>query len=343
MELRPPPSTLTKLAHRGPCALLLTETDGTIRWVNETFCEWTGRTEADVVGRTFQGFLTVGGRIFHQTHWQPLMHLQGAVKDVFFEFVHADGSAVPVILHARTCHSGDASWYDLAAVATRGRREYQRELASAWARIEALLALQRASQAEAEATAQRLRFVLEAGRMFLGATDTQTGERIYEPGAGVVLGKSAAEPLTSAELAAAIVAEEADASDPGAFALELAGGMVGRTLVLKGVDGRLRAVRETTTRRASAQGMQQMGVIQELPLDSAHHLAAAEQAATIGQDPDAADPQLGDALRVMRLFADRLASTDRGKQARLAATLRAALRRAEHAVARLREANNGNG
>ena len=33
----------------------------------------------------------MGGRIFHQTHWAPLLQMQGSVAEVKLEVVHRDG------------------------------------------------------------------------------------------------------------------------------------------------------------------------------------------------------------------------------------------------------------
>ena len=51
---------------------------GNLRVVNDTFCQWTGHRREDLIGRRkLQELLTMGGRIFHQTHWAPLLQMQG--------------------------------------------------------------------------------------------------------------------------------------------------------------------------------------------------------------------------------------------------------------------------
>jgi hypothetical protein len=42
----------------------------------------------------------MGGRIFHQTHWAPLLRMQGSVSEVKLELMHGDGSSMPVVLNA---------------------------------------------------------------------------------------------------------------------------------------------------------------------------------------------------------------------------------------------------
>ena len=75
-----PLPALAELYAGAPCGLLLTDPDGTIRHANEAFCEWMGYSLAELAGkRRIQELLTVGGRIFHQTHWAPLLHMQGSI------------------------------------------------------------------------------------------------------------------------------------------------------------------------------------------------------------------------------------------------------------------------
>ena len=66
------------LFETAPCGYLTTAIDGTILRVNRTFEELTGRKRADLLGRRrFQELLTPGGRIYHETHYAPLLRMQG--------------------------------------------------------------------------------------------------------------------------------------------------------------------------------------------------------------------------------------------------------------------------
>ncbi|MBV9889697.1 MAG: PAS domain S-box protein, partial [Rhizobacter sp.] len=79
-----------ELYDHAACGLLLTEADGTIRVVNDTFCRWTGFARDELVDRRkLQELLTVGARIFHQTHWSPLLQIQGSVAEVKLDVVDA--------------------------------------------------------------------------------------------------------------------------------------------------------------------------------------------------------------------------------------------------------------
>jgi signal transduction histidine kinase/ActR/RegA family two-component response regulator len=81
--------------------LLTTQADGLIVHANHTFCQWIGYTAADLIGKLrFQDLLTTGGRIFHQTHWAPLLHMQRSVAEVKLDLRHQRGHLVPTLINA---------------------------------------------------------------------------------------------------------------------------------------------------------------------------------------------------------------------------------------------------
>jgi PAS domain S-box-containing protein len=120
------------LYDHAPCALVVTRADGTIVAANAAFVAWTGHAATDVVDRVrLQDLLTVGSRIFHQTHWGPLLQMQGSVAEVKVDLVHRDGHAVPLLLNAmRRTHDG-AVVHDIALFVVQDRNRYERELLKA--------------------------------------------------------------------------------------------------------------------------------------------------------------------------------------------------------------------
>jgi sigma-B regulation protein RsbU (phosphoserine phosphatase) len=132
------------LYENAPCGLLLTGIDGTIRRANRTFCGWVGHAAEELVGaRRLTDLLTMGGRIFHQTHWAPLMQMQGSVAEVKLDIRHRDGRTVPMVLNAiRRQHAGGV-FDELAIFVAQDRHTYEVELVRARKRAEELLAQQR--------------------------------------------------------------------------------------------------------------------------------------------------------------------------------------------------------
>jgi len=58
------------LYEHAPCGYLSTMLDGSIAKINATLLDWLGYRREDVVGRRrFADLLTVGGRLYHETHF----------------------------------------------------------------------------------------------------------------------------------------------------------------------------------------------------------------------------------------------------------------------------------
>ena len=127
------------LYENAPCGYVSALPDGLIVKVNQTFLTWTGHRREDLVGRKrFQDLLTAGGRIFHETHYAPLLRMQGEVREIAVEIVCANGGRLPVLINSVL--KKDAAGKPLLTRTTifnaTDRKEYERELLRARQRAE---------------------------------------------------------------------------------------------------------------------------------------------------------------------------------------------------------------
>ena len=83
-----------------PCGFLAFADDGTVRVVNATLLAMLGASLDDVVGRHVEQLLTVGSRIFYQTHFFPLVRLQDHAEEIFLVLRARDGSEVAALVNA---------------------------------------------------------------------------------------------------------------------------------------------------------------------------------------------------------------------------------------------------
>lgn len=102
-ELRPRDAALEESAEElyenAPCGYLSTRPDGTIVKVNRTFLDWTGYGREELLdGRRFVDLLTAGGRIYHETHYAPLLALQDSANEIAVDVRRADGTRLPVLV-----------------------------------------------------------------------------------------------------------------------------------------------------------------------------------------------------------------------------------------------------
>ena len=135
----PPGPDSQTLFEGAPCGLVVTQEDGTILLANLTFCCWIGFDACSLIGRRFQDLLTIGGRIFHQTHWAPLMRMQGSVAEVKLDLVHKDKHCVTMLLNGVRRENADGAFFELALFTISDRDKYERELLSSRKVAEGLL------------------------------------------------------------------------------------------------------------------------------------------------------------------------------------------------------------
>jgi sigma-B regulation protein RsbU (phosphoserine phosphatase) len=128
-----------QLYERAPCGYLSTTPDGSIIKVNQTFLALTGFERDELVGhRRFAELLTPGGRIYHETHYAPLLQMQGAAREIALDLVCADGRRLPVLVNAvmERAPDGTPVVVRTAVFNATARREYERELLRAKERAE---------------------------------------------------------------------------------------------------------------------------------------------------------------------------------------------------------------
>ncbi|CAA9272124.1 MAG: hypothetical protein AVDCRST_MAG93-2684 [uncultured Chloroflexia bacterium] len=135
---------LEDLYEHAPCGYVSTLPDGTFARVNHTFLSWTGYQRDELLaGKRFQDLLPVAGRIFYETHYAPMLRMQGFVNEIAFDLVCRDGRRLPVLIN--TVQKHDASGAPLLSRTTifdvRDRRQYERELQLARRKAEEALAL----------------------------------------------------------------------------------------------------------------------------------------------------------------------------------------------------------
>ena len=97
-----PDADLRDLYENAPCGYLSLGPDGKIVRVNATLCSWLGRTSDELIGKRLRDLLNVVGSIFYETHFAPLLRMQG-----FFE----EGGS----------RFGEGRWWNHAGAGQRGR------------------------------------------------------------------------------------------------------------------------------------------------------------------------------------------------------------------------------
>nr|WP_318218629.1 SpoIIE family protein phosphatase [Streptomyces sp. SCL15-6] len=119
------------LYDNAPCGYVSTLLDGHIAKINATLLGWLGYERGDLVGRrTFSDLLTVGGRLYHETHFAPLLRMKGEISGIALEMQAADGSRLPVLVTSIVKRGSDGQPLLIRSTVfdARDRRAYEQEL-----------------------------------------------------------------------------------------------------------------------------------------------------------------------------------------------------------------------
>ncbi|MGV2103926.1 ATP-binding protein [Rhizobium sp. 21-4511-3d] len=124
---------LLDLFENAPCGYISASPDGRIGRANKTLASWLGTSPEKIVGRRFIDFLTIPGKIYFETHFAPLITMQGVFNEVALDMVKADGSRLPTLVNAvaRRDENGGVEFIRITIFNASDRRRYEQELLDA--------------------------------------------------------------------------------------------------------------------------------------------------------------------------------------------------------------------
>ncbi|MEU5666826.1 SpoIIE family protein phosphatase [Streptomyces longwoodensis] len=123
--------SVEELYENAPCGYLSTLMDGTVAKINATLTTWLGLRREDVVGRMrFSDLLSVGGKLYHETHFAPLLRMQGEISGIALEMRQADGGRIPVLVSSvvKRGTTGEPLLIRTTVFDASDRRAYEEEL-----------------------------------------------------------------------------------------------------------------------------------------------------------------------------------------------------------------------
>jgi PAS domain S-box-containing protein len=152
------------LLDHAPCGFVSFRDDGSIEVVNATLLERLGYSRDEASGLPFERFLTTGSRIFHQTHFFPLIKLHGRAEEVFLLLRPKSGNDIGVLCNARRRESDNGAVTDCVMMEVVERRKFEEAL---------LHAKQVAEQANEALEAQALELELQHQQLQEQATELE--------------------------------------------------------------------------------------------------------------------------------------------------------------------------
>lgn len=130
------------LYNQAPCGYLYTMEDGTLIDVNDTFLAFTGYSREEIIeNKRFEDFLSIGGKIYYETHFAPLLHMQGEVSQISFDFIRKDETRFPVLINAikQSANEKQRNYIQFIVLDITQRKQYEMELMNAKRKSEELL------------------------------------------------------------------------------------------------------------------------------------------------------------------------------------------------------------
>lgn len=100
--------------------------------VNATLCTWLGKTPDELIGKRLRDLLNVAGSIFYETHFAPLLRMQGFFEEVALDLLMPDGNTMPVLANAAERRiSYEVVFTRVTLFRAPQRRRHERELVDA--------------------------------------------------------------------------------------------------------------------------------------------------------------------------------------------------------------------
>ena len=151
----PVSEALDERLDRLPCGFVSFGDDGLIHEVNATLLDRLGFAREELAGRSIETVLGVGSRIFHQTHFFPLVRLHGAVQEIFLLLRTKANEDVGMLCNARR-RSDAVPVTECVLMEVRERRKFEDALLRAKQEAEEAHRALQAAHAQLEETHAQL-------------------------------------------------------------------------------------------------------------------------------------------------------------------------------------------
>ncbi|GHC58654.1 PAS domain-containing hybrid sensor histidine kinase/response regulator [Ulvibacter litoralis] len=96
------------LYDNAPCGSVSFRKDGMIFDLNTTLSNWLGYNKNEIINKiTLPSLFKIGGQIFFETHFFPLIQMQGFIKEVYFDILKKDKTILHGLINVREIPESD--------------------------------------------------------------------------------------------------------------------------------------------------------------------------------------------------------------------------------------------
>lgn len=122
---------MTDYLNLAPFCFFSLNEEGKIMAVNNATCQLLGVAREELLTQNISSFVSLGTRIFFQTHFFPMLLIKQVAKEVFITLLHRNKQPIPVLLNAERTEVDGRSEILCAAMVIENRNKYENEIIAA--------------------------------------------------------------------------------------------------------------------------------------------------------------------------------------------------------------------
>lgn len=122
---------LDDILDTAPCGFLSLTDDGTIVLINSTLLELLEYSLEQTIGKKIGFLLPVASQIFYQTHFFPLLKLNGKANEIYFSFKSRSRVNIPMLINAVRKNRHEQIFNDCILIPIYQRIKYEDEILKA--------------------------------------------------------------------------------------------------------------------------------------------------------------------------------------------------------------------
>jgi sigma-B regulation protein RsbU (phosphoserine phosphatase) len=116
---------------QAPCLYFSSADDGALLEVNDYLCTVLQYSRSELIGRKSEMLFTLPTRIFQQTHFFPLLKMQGHAEEIYITLKKKDGDDIPVLINAARKIINGAAVNMYVGFIVHYRKKFEEELIAA--------------------------------------------------------------------------------------------------------------------------------------------------------------------------------------------------------------------
>ncbi|WP_296621245.1 ATP-binding protein [Marivirga sp.] len=119
------------LYENAPCGYLTMQSDGNIIKINSTLLNWLNFERSEIVNKkAFRDFLSMGDKIYLETHFMSLLQMQGDVTEISLELIGKGTIRIPTLINAKQIQQdfNKQPVYLISVLGITHRKMYEEEL-----------------------------------------------------------------------------------------------------------------------------------------------------------------------------------------------------------------------